>query len=65
MSEIDRDYYLARLRAEREAAATATSEVARAAHSALADEYANLLEGGRPEIANDSRMNDSVRQITN
>ena len=43
MQEKDADYYATRLRYERAAAATATSEEARAAHQALADEYAGLL----------------------
>jgi len=41
--EPDTEYYVARLRAEREAAATATSEEAREAHRALALRYAQLL----------------------
>ncbi len=39
----DIEYYVARLRAEREAAAAATSEQARRAHRALAARYAQLL----------------------
>ena len=65
MSEIDRDYYLARLNAEREAAAAATSDVARAAHAALADQYVNLLEVYGHRIANDPGVADSVQQLGN
>jgi hypothetical protein len=39
----DNDYFAARLRAESEAAAAASSDEARAAHQALADHYAELL----------------------
>jgi len=39
----DTEYYVARLRAEREAAAMASSEEAREAHRALALRYAQLL----------------------
>ena len=39
----DPDYYARRLRAEREAAAMATSEQAREAHLELADHYVRLL----------------------
>jgi hypothetical protein len=39
----DIEYYIARLRAEREAAAAAASEEAREAHRALAIRYAGLL----------------------
>jgi hypothetical protein len=41
--ESDTEYYVARLRAEREAAATAAAEEAREAHRALALRYAQLL----------------------
>ncbi len=41
--EQDTEYYVARLRAEREATATATNEEARQAHRALALRYAQLL----------------------
>jgi len=43
----DREYYAARLNAEREAAARAATEAARAAHQTLAEEYAARLDGGR------------------
>lgn len=46
----DNDYFTARLRAERVAAAAATSEEARAAHQALADHYAELLAANPAEI---------------
>jgi hypothetical protein len=65
MSEIDRDYYLARLFAEREAAGSATSDVARAAHAALAMEYAKLLEVYGHRVANDPGTPDSVPQLSN
>ena len=39
----DRDYYLARISAEREAAERATSEDARRVHLRLADEYEQRL----------------------
>jgi hypothetical protein len=39
----DPDYYARRLRAEREAAAMATSEQARDAHLALAEHYVQML----------------------
>jgi hypothetical protein len=41
--EFDVEYYAARLRAEREAAATATCETAREAHRELASRYAGIL----------------------
>jgi DNA-binding GntR family transcriptional regulator len=44
----DLEYYAARLSAEREAAAQATSTAARRAHERLADHYAALLEGREP-----------------
>jgi len=44
MNELfDLNYYAARLRAEREAAATATCDVAREAHRELASRYAGIL----------------------
>jgi hypothetical protein len=62
MSEIDKEYFRARLNAERTAAAAATCEEARAAHQALADEYANLLDGDGHRIANDQGVPDSIQQ---
>jgi hypothetical protein len=51
----DTDYYAARLRVELEAMARATSEVARAAHQALAENYRQRLADNRateePEAA--------------
>jgi hypothetical protein len=44
VSKRDRDYYLARISAEREAAERATSEAARAAHLELAEQYQERLE---------------------
>ena len=46
----DKDYYAARLRAERAAAEAASNEQARAAHQALADHYAALLAADPAEI---------------
>jgi hypothetical protein len=43
MSQEDVEYYILRLRAEREAAVTAASEEARQAHRALAIRYAGML----------------------
>lgn len=45
MSKRDREYYLARISAEREAAERATNEAARAAHLQLAEQYQEWLEG--------------------
>jgi hypothetical protein len=42
----DSEYYAARLRAEREAAAAATCDQARASHLTLAEHYMQVLEGG-------------------
>lgn len=55
-NKLDRDYYRARLAAERVAAEQATSEVARVAHSELAEQYEQLLsaEGSRITAANES-----------
>jgi hypothetical protein len=41
--EFEVEYYVARLRAEREAAATASCEMAREAHRELASRYAGIL----------------------
>ena len=52
VSKKDRDYYLARISAEREAAERATSEAARAAHLQLAAQYEERLNRhnlGKPE----------------
>ena len=45
MSKPDRDYYLARIAAERAAAERATNEDARQVHLQLIDEYQELLDG--------------------
>jgi hypothetical protein len=45
VSKIDRDYYLARIGAERQAAQRATNEAARSAHLQLAEEYEQRLTG--------------------
>lgn len=53
--EFEVEYYVARLRAEREAAATATCDVARAAHRELASRYAGILAArGHPGALLDS-----------
>jgi hypothetical protein len=41
--DFDAEYYAARLRAERDAAASATCEIAREAHRELASRYAGIL----------------------
>ena len=51
----DREYYAARLNAEREAAARAATEAARAAHQTLAEEYAARLDGGGTASAGEAR----------
>jgi hypothetical protein len=49
----DREYYLARISAERAAAERAKSEAARAAHLSLAEQYQQLIAGGvAPGTAN-------------
>lgn len=45
MSKRDRDYYLARITAEREAANRATTEAARRAHLELIEQYERRLSG--------------------
>lgn len=47
VSKLDRDYYRARLVAERVAADRATSERARVAHVQLAEWYEHILSGRR------------------
>jgi hypothetical protein len=44
---VDREYYLARINVEREAAERATTDKARTAHLELADQYDRLLAGRR------------------
>ena len=56
----DPDYYARRLRAEREAAAMATSEQAREAHLALADHYVQMLGRLGHPVAVDSSAADSA-----
>jgi hypothetical protein len=49
----DPDYYVTRLTAERDAAASATCDNARTAHEALADHYLQLLAAcGHPAVVN-------------
>lgn len=60
-SRNDPDYYAARLRAEREAAATATCEAARASHLKLAARYEQLLEAfGPPRLVGDAPAPESA-----
>lgn len=47
MKGSDREYYLARISAEREAAALATSDDVRRVHLKLAEEYQEILDGRR------------------
>jgi len=47
----DREYYLARISAEREAAERATSEDVRRVHLKLAEEYQEILDGRREQPA--------------
>ena len=49
MSQRDREYYLARIAAEREAAERAISDEARSVHLALAEHYQELLDGRPPQ----------------
>jgi hypothetical protein len=45
MSKRDREYYLARIAAEREAAECAASDAARSAHLQLAERYEQWMAG--------------------
>jgi hypothetical protein len=45
----DREYYLVRISAEREAAERATTEVARRAHLQLAEKYEQRLSSSAPQ----------------
>ena len=49
VSRQDRDYYLARIAAEREAAERATNDHVRRVHLELADQYQEMLDGRRPK----------------
>ncbi|HEX3677742.1 MAG TPA: hypothetical protein VHU79_10190 [Sphingomicrobium sp.] len=49
MSKRDREYYLERITAEREAAERATNEAARRAHLQLVDQYERRLSSRTPE----------------
>ena len=49
VSNKDRDYYLARIAAEREAAERAADEHVRRVHLQLADQYEQRLNGGSGE----------------
>lgn len=48
MSKSDRDYYLARITAEREAAEAATNDAARRAHLQLVEKYEQRLSDRLP-----------------
>lgn len=57
----DPDYYAARLRAEREAAATASCDEARASHLELASRYQQLLDAcGKPRLVADASAPEPV-----
>lgn len=45
MNQAEREYYLARIAAERTAAEQAANEEARAIHLTLADEYQRIVDG--------------------
>jgi hypothetical protein len=49
MSKRDREYYLARITAEREAAERATNEAARKAHLQLIEQYERRVTGPASE----------------
>ena len=58
----DPDYYATRLRAEREAAATATCDQARASHLELASRYQQLLDAcDKPRLVADASAPESVQ----
>jgi hypothetical protein len=48
MNQAEREYYLARIAAERAAAEQAKNEQARTIHLALAEEYQRIVEGHEP-----------------
>ena len=48
MNQAERDYYLARIAAERAAAEQAANEEARTIHLSLAEGYQRILEGQQP-----------------
>jgi hypothetical protein len=50
----DRDYYLARIAAERQAAESATNEAAREAHLQLAERYEQRVSNRGRRAANES-----------
>ncbi len=50
MSKRDREYYLARITAEREAAERATNEAARRVHLQLIEQYESRLSDPAPKI---------------
>jgi hypothetical protein len=54
MRKPDSEYFAERLSAERDAAARAKSEAARAAHEKLADHYESRLNGDEPESRSDA-----------
>ncbi|HEX3422436.1 MAG TPA: hypothetical protein VHS33_03415 [Sphingomicrobium sp.] len=53
MSKSDREYYLARINAEREAAGRATDEAVRRVHLQLIERYGRRLSGEAAESAPD------------
>ena len=61
MSKPDRDYYLARIAAEREAAERATSDEARSVHLQLIDGYQELLDGPARKAPRASKTSSSLR----
>jgi hypothetical protein len=48
MNQAEREYYLARIAAERAAAEEAKNDQARSIHLALAEEYQRIVEGREP-----------------
>jgi hypothetical protein len=48
MEQAERDYYLARIAAERAAAEQAANDEARTIHLNLAEEYQRIIEGLQP-----------------
>lgn len=48
MNQTERDYYLARIAAERAAAEQAANDEARTIHLSLAEEYERIIKGLQP-----------------
>ena len=55
MSKRDKEYFLARIAAEREAAERATSEAARQVHLELAERYEEQMTGRGPKMTHPPR----------